>query len=301
MKPMLAYKVNPLTELEKIKFPVMASAKLDGIRALVSKSQGFLSRKLKPHPNKFVQRTMWSQRLIGLDGEFILGDPTDDPYRRTDSAISTIEGEPELTLWVFDDFLIGGGFGDRFKHVQQVLKGRTGGQLEVVEHKLIKNLDDLLDYEMKLLKQGYEGLMYRKPDGSYKHGRSTMNEGLLVALKRRLDAEARIISMHPRMKNNNEAKVNELGGTSRSSHKANKVAQDTLGFMIVEDLKTKVQFELGTGKLTAPEAKAAWEQYKADPAGFCATHLAKYRYFPIGVKEKPRQPVLQGWRHPNDT
>lgn len=300
MKPMLAYKIQPKVELGIIKFPLIASPKLDGVRALATKSDGFLTRRLKPHPNRFLQKAIWSPRIIGLDGEFILGDPTDDPYRRTYSATSTEEGEPQLTLWVFDNFLVGGPFTERFKEVQRVLKGRTGTTLEVVEHKVIKNLEELLDYEMKALKQGYEGIMTRKPAGGYKHGRSTRNEQLLMALKRREDSEARVVSMHPRMKNNNEAKINELGATSRSSHKANKVAQDTMGFMIVEDLKTSVRFELGAGKLTAAEAKAAWDEYNKDPAAFCAKHLAKYDFFPIGVKEKPRQPVLRGWRSPDD-
>jgi DNA ligase 1 len=304
MKPNLAYKITPERmeqELAKLIFPRIGSPKLDGIRCLVH-STGLLSRKLKLLPNEYTQATMPQGRLLNMDGELILGDPTDDPYHRTHSAVMTREGEPGLTLWVFDDYLMGGAYKDRYSDILKRLRGRTGQKVEVVEAVWLKNVAELLDYEMKCLKMGYEGIMTRNPDGRYKYGRSGIGpkEQGLVAHKRWKDGTARIVGMLPRMKNNNVAKTDETGAKKRSSHKANKVAQDTLGAMQVVDLDTKVEFELGTGCMTHEEAARVWQAYHDDPVGFAEENLAEYKYFPKGMLIAPRQPVWKGWRSPLD-
>ena len=51
MKPMLAALCEDVT---KLRYPVIASPKLDGIRALVIDGQ-LVSRTLKPIPNRYVQ------------------------------------------------------------------------------------------------------------------------------------------------------------------------------------------------------------------------------------------------------
>jgi DNA ligase-1 len=61
MRPMLACK-----DATGLKFPLLASAKIDGVRALV-KDGKVLSRSLKPIPNRHVQEMFGS--LEGADGE----------------------------------------------------------------------------------------------------------------------------------------------------------------------------------------------------------------------------------------
>ena len=83
MKPMLASKC---TDVTKLKFPVLASLKLDGVRCLVIGGR-LMSRTLKEIPNHFVQ-DMFAGMRNGCDGELILGDPTaPDAYRKTVSAV----------------------------------------------------------------------------------------------------------------------------------------------------------------------------------------------------------------------
>ena len=99
-KPMLAVKAG----IEHILPDDLISAKLDGIRGINVDGQ-MLTRSLKPIPNKHVSATWGRADLAGIDGEFILGSPTDpDVYRTTNSALMRHEGTPEPTLYVFDDF-----------------------------------------------------------------------------------------------------------------------------------------------------------------------------------------------------
>ena len=75
-RPMLA---GTITKLSQVKYPVLGSCKLDGVRAVVREGM-LLSRSLKPIPNKFLQKQF--SMLEGFDGELILGDPDDDDVFR---------------------------------------------------------------------------------------------------------------------------------------------------------------------------------------------------------------------------
>jgi len=70
---MLAATVKSVGDL---RFPLLASPKLDGIRAIVRNGQ-VLGRSLKPLPNKLIQRMLGREDLEGLDGELIVGNPQD--------------------------------------------------------------------------------------------------------------------------------------------------------------------------------------------------------------------------------
>ena len=66
MKPMLAVNIK----VEDVRFPVFASAKLDGVRGVVVDGQ-LRSRSLKPIPNQHVTRLLSRQEIDGYDGELI--------------------------------------------------------------------------------------------------------------------------------------------------------------------------------------------------------------------------------------
>src|SRR5690606_41939772 len=71
MRVLLAGKAD----VAKLKFPVWASPKLDGIRAIV-KDGRLLSRSLKLIPNEATQSLFGRPSHEGLDGELIVGSPT---------------------------------------------------------------------------------------------------------------------------------------------------------------------------------------------------------------------------------
>ena len=68
-KPLLAATVK---DLDTITYPVYASVKLDGVRA-IAKDGEIRSRSNKPIANKRVQELLSAVSTLGLDGELIVG------------------------------------------------------------------------------------------------------------------------------------------------------------------------------------------------------------------------------------
>lgn len=287
MKPMLAYTPKSLDEL---RFPLYASPKLDGVRAL-NINGVLMSRKLKPIPNNYVQHYLGHEILHGLDGELVAGLSTGQGvFHRTTSAVMSEGGTPRVTFWVFDDFTFAK---DPYVHRLQNLP--KAGDLDPEElirvrpliHRLIRTRDALDEYEAYCLEKGYEGVMVRDPQGLYKFGRSGKTDKWLCKIKRFEDAEAECIGVVEQMRNDNPQVMSELGRMKRSSHKANKVAKGTLGTLVCR-LPSGVEFEIGTGMDDAERARL----WGAPPIG----KQIKFRFQPTGIKDRPRFPVFLGIR-----
>ena len=296
MQVMLAGKVS---DVNKLRYPVLASLKLDGVRAFVSGGVVY-SRNYKPIPNVYVQNR-FKNLPEGTDGELILGNPTDPAaYRKTVSAVMGAANPDgaNVVLHVVDSIPEAGndpGFGIRYKNYRLTLAGTWAG-VSVVEQTPIYNAEALLALEASALADGHEGLMVRDPNGRYKHGRSSEKEGILLKLKRFLDSEAVVIDTVPLMHNANEAKKDELGHTKRSTAKSGLVELPTLGKFEVRDCTSGVEFECGTGEGLTKEMRAELWANRASLVG----KIIKYKYFPTGGKEKPRFPIWLGWRDPID-
>lgn len=292
IRPMLAASA----ELNQLKFPLFASAKLDGIRAINWKDQ-VLSRSLKPIPNRHVQSLFGSTNLHGLDGELIVGEPNaKDVYRVTHSAVMTQAGQPDVKLYVFDDMSYPEKpFMERVDEARMRIDNcYCTAEIEVLPQRLVSSLEELLDYESELLALGFEGVILRHPRGRYKFGRSTVNQQWMLKLKRFVDAEAEIMGMVELMTNNNAATVSELGLTTRSSHKDNKVPAGIMGALLVVDHANGFEFEVGTGFTHAERAK-----FWGSPEDFIGKTI-KYKYFEVGMKDQPRHPVYLGMRDKRD-
>ena len=295
-KPMLAVEAP-----KKLVFPLYASPKLDGVRCVVSGAQA-LSRTLKAIPNRFVQQYLGNPMLEGLDGELIVGPPAaEDVYRVTSSGVMSQDGTPDFTFYVFDYFNDPDPARPYNHRLPRLISGVTDivdsdkfPRVKLLEQRYITTEEQLLQYESEVLAQGYEGVMLRSPSGLYKHGRSTAREGYLLKLKRFSDGEARITGFEELMHNANEAQLDELGHTKRSSHQENLVPMDTLGALQVEDCATGVAFKIGTG-YTAIHRKQIWQQRDR-----LVGAIVKYKHFEIGVKDKPRFPTFQSIRSKTD-
>jgi ATP-dependent DNA ligase len=288
-KPMLAGRIG---DIETVKFPVLASPKIDGIRATVQGGM-LLSRKLKQIPNHATFNSFSKKLLEGSDGELICGKPTDlDVFRKTSSAVMSLDGDPEVTYFIFDKYCEPDTpFKERLEEATRLAKRKN---IQIVPHGLIKNMAELLEFERHCLGRGYEGVMTRDPYGPYKEGRSTLREGWLLKLKRFLDGEAEILGLDERLHNNNEATRNELGKIKRSSHKANLVPMGTLGSLLVKDLKTGIEFSVGTGM--DDEFRLQIWRKPSEVLG----KIIRYKYFPTGSKDRPRFPVFNGFRDADD-
>ena len=282
-KPTLA--VN--ADFAKIAYPVYASPKLDGIRCSIVGGKA-LSRTLKAIPNIHTYKALSQPEFEGLDGELIVGSPTSKTvYTETVSAVMRHAGQPEVTYYVFDQHDMPARYSDRLAHLEQL---DLPVNFVVLEQALLDNEDDLLRYEASRVEQGYEGVILRSPAAPYKYGRSTVNEGYLLKVKRFEDSEAVIIGFQEEMFNGNEAQTNELGRTKRSTSSAGLSGKNTLGAFLVRDVVTGVEFAIGTG-LTALQRGVFWQRQD----DYLNT-VIKYKFFPVGVKDKPRHPVYLGPR-----
>lgn len=286
MKPMLSAK---LEDPAKVRYPVLCSPKLDGIRCLIV-GRVPVTRTLKHVPNRAIFETLRALNLPELDGELIVGDPKHpDCYRATNSGVMSRDGAPDWTFWVFDVYGPG-PFEDRLAHARRIVEGAKCKRIRFVHHKIIKSAEELLDYERNHLLAGYEGVMGRSLGGTYKQGRSTMTEGALWKLKRFTDGEAKVVGFDEQMHNANEAKINALGHTERSSHKKNMVPKGTLGALKVVDLVTGIDFDIGTG-FTDEERIEIWIN-----RDLWLGKTVKYKSMTVGVKDRPRHPVYLGQR-----
>lgn len=289
-KPMLAGEAD----VAKLQFPVFASPKLDGIRASVFGGK-LLTRTLKEVPNRTIFDLYSKPEFEGLDGELIVGSSTaPDVYRTTVSGVMSRDGSPEFTYQVFDLHDMEDRYERRLERLVEAFED-SFGHVRVLPQSFIEHADDLLAYEAEHVGQGYEGVILRSPKAPYKYGRSTAREGYLLKMKRFQDSEAVVLEVIEEMHNANEATTNALGRTERSSHKDNKVGKGRMGALLVKDIKTGVEFQIGTG--FTDEDKASWWAHRLTP------HLwpiVKYKFFPVGVKDKPRHPVFIGLRSKAD-
>lgn len=290
---------DTIEDTSALRFPVLVSYKLDGVRATMQGGE-LLSRNLKPIKNANVQKK-FAGLPEGIDGELIVGDPTakDEDgksiaFRNTTPVVmSHNKPADDCAFYIFDRFSQE-PFTERYNKVISGVNFARIPDVHIVTQGMVEDEESLLEFEATALEAGYEGVMVRDPHGPYKEGRSTVKQGWLLKLKRFTDCECEILDTVELMHNENEAKTNELGRTQRSTHKAGLVPGGVLGKFIVRDVKTGVVFDIGGG-LKAHERVEYWKKRKSMPGKFL-----KYSYFAVGVKDKPRFPVIIGFRDKAD-
>lgn len=296
-KPMLAASKLPSV----IRFPVYASYKIDGMRAMVRDSI-LLSRALKPIPNEEVQALLGTSLLEGMDGELVVGSPTHkNVMQMTTSGLMRQDGMPDFRYFVFDicNLSLEVPYAIRLEKLLSAFSNtswtsRISPKIHLLKQVFVETQEDLDAFESEALAAGYEGVICRDPAGRYKYGRSTEKEGGMFKVKRFLDGEARIVGFKEEMHNANEAFVGELGQTKRSSHQDNKIGKGTLGAFEAVDLVTGASVSVGTG-FTADQRRDFWRR-RAE----LENHIVKYKHFPHGVKDAPRHPVFLGFRDERD-
>lgn len=317
-KPMLAEKASE----HEIRFPLFASAKLDGLRGVVVEGK-IMTRNMKPFGNDATREFFSHPALNGLDGELIVGDPTSkECFARSTSGLRNSAFDPRAVFYVFDiaPQIVGvrdAGFSTRHAalvlHVNAVIKQfpQFAGRLRVLEQWRIERLADLLAFEQATLAQGYEGLILRSIDGPYKMGRATVAQGWMLKLKRFTDAEADLLGIIEQQHNMNAAFINEVGRSARSSEASGKRPAGVMGALLVRDRASGAIFTVGTGFDDA-QRREWWSKRKGAPQPVrkvnpdhspafecfyaCDAALIKYKFFAVGSKDAPRHPVFLGER-----
>jgi DNA ligase-1 len=291
-KPMLAASMTG--DFKDLTYPLIASVKVDGIRCLI-KDGVALSRSFKPIPNLYIQEKL-SVLPSGLDGELIiLADTGEASFNDSQSGIMTVEGTPNFCYVLFDyveDSLIK-PYRERFT---SLINLNLPSYCSIVQSIVVDSAEELLSFEEVMVSHGKEGIMTRSANGPYKCGRATFKSQDLVKIKRFIDSEAIILGFEEQLHNNNEATIDNLGHTKRSSHKDNMIRANTLGTLLVRDIISGIEFGIGTGKgLTAELKKAIWENKEA-----YLGRIITYRSQKCGAKDKPRIPSFHGFRDDKD-
>lgn len=288
-KPMQAS--TEAVDPDELEYPVYATPKLDGVRALTRDTQ-VVQRSLKPVRNQFIQDEL-TGTPNGLDGELTVG----LNFHKTSGDIRRGEGEPDFKYWVFDYFDEAAPERPYLERIE-LLKALTGlsDRIELVLPIRVDSAEELRKLVSTWVEEGHEGGMVRTADSPYKYGRSTRKQGWLLKIKEFVDEEAEIIGVYELMHNGNEATTNLLGHTERSSHQENLIPSGMLGgFELRSD--NWGDFRCGSFKgVTHEERKEMWENRDK-----LIGQLAKFKYQPHGSQDKPRIPIFLGIRDPDDT
>lgn len=280
---------NILSAMQRLRYPVLATLKKDGIRAL-RLNGSLLSRTLKPIPNKSIRA-----RSIVLPGGFDMELWNKDlEYHEIESIVMSREHKDsdKIEFHVLDWFLQQFHYKERLRQAYSKLCDISRLDCDM-EHAIeCYNSDGLFQTFLQFEKERGEGICFRTFDSPYKCGRSTLREQYLVKLSRYLTAEATIIGFIEQQENCNTVKHNAIGNMDRSSSQSRLFGKNTLGSLLV---KNEIgEFSIGTGVgLDNKLRQDIWDNQDK--------YLGKtivYKYKPHGQKNLPRSPIFKGFRKP---
>ncbi len=294
LSPLLAADHDP----DKLLFPYYGSYKLDGYRAFNYEGK-LLTRSGKLVQNAYIQELFGRPEYAGFDGELIVGPwNLKETFNNTSGPVRKRTGEPDVVWHLFDDRT---SPADPFKARQERLMERAiradaRSFLNVLDQVPLHDAAELEAFEAAALDNCFEGVMLRDPNGIYKFGRSTINENILLKVKRFITEEAMITGLEEQMSNTNPAFLDEQGFTKRSEAREGLVGSGLVGSFWVKSDKWPRPFKISAGSLSHEEKRAAM----LNPDKYMY-QLARFSYFPHGVKDVPRHGLFDGLRDPNDT
>ena len=290
-KPLLASAFDP----DKAKFPYLATPKIDGIRFLMIDGVA-VSRSFKPIRNEYLQSVLSACLPDGIDGELTCG----SNFQDSTSGIMSIKGEPDFHVWIFDFVAPYMGvimpYDSRMAELE--LMERLGAfkalkeSYTVLYPTQVDDLESVQKLEDEFIEAGHEGVMLRAPGGTYKFGRSSVKENIILKVKQFSDDEGTVVGFVEKMSNQNAPVRNAIGGLDRLGGAAGMVPCDTLGSFIL-DYKGQ-QLKCGSG-LNDEMRKLIWEN-RDEYIG----KLVKFKSMNHGVKDLPRHPIFLGFRDPDD-
>lgn len=268
-----------------LSLPMYSSPKLDGIRALVTRGGG-RSRSGKRFPNGVVD--YWLEELGNnipqgwcLDGELVMRPGNEsDTWAKTQSCVMSYGGDTTgLKYYVFD------GFKEGHEDTPWLLRTKTLGfdgslNVEWLKHRRVRGPGKLNKRWNDAIRDGYEGLMVRRGDAPYKHGRSTGRQAYLLKCKRWDYDEAVVIGVEPLYHNTNEPVRGADGKLRRSSRKEGLEMRYEVGALLLDN-----GVRLGTG-ITAHQRRRWWELIDE-----LSGKRVRYKYMPPVGESEVRHPV----------
>lgn len=257
MRPLKAGKFRE--EKVEAKLPLYGQIKYDGIRIFEREGRATTASLKSPRSEQLNSFFAWNKdRLEGLDGEVICGDPhAPGCYSRTDSAVMSFnKPDDDMRFYVFDKWDEPGTFEERKEIVEQICRefaenpGIGDVQVLPAENWMFWTMEEIWEFHNEQVLLGHEGIILRDPGSYYKYGRGSPVEVDCVKMKEGgwIDTEVIITGTYEENENTNEATIDALGHTKRSGHKENLIGKDTLGgFEIKGKLWDGREFEGRTG------------------------------------------------------
>jgi DNA ligase-1 len=310
MKPQLANDAS----LNTLKYSVFILPKIDGIRGLNTTGR-LTGRSLKEFEGYGVTEMFSKPYHKFLDGELILGINPASSERLcslTTGAVGAFKGvtqPPNLHFWVFDwleDLSL--PYRQRYEILVRKVQNMGDPRVHLVPAYECKNREELDFYIFKFLQEGYEGAVIRNPDAPAKQGRPSKVKQEFVRVKPWHDSEMLVTGVTEGNENTNEATVNELGYTERSSAFEGLVANGRVGSIqgiLLEDCISPITGQLlfpkgleitvSKGCMTHEEARFYFENQNQ-----IVGHIVKFKHFIHGTKTLPRMGQYLSHRLPQD-
>jgi len=308
-KPILAPNEEP--DLENIKYPVLASFKLDGIRCIFYKGQ-ILSRSLKQIQNKQLREKFEPLRKYSEDNNCILDGEIYSPKLTFQEITSFVMTEDltesktvkkngsaltipdHLNFYCFDcimdenpnrpyDMRV-----ELYVSVCEDLHPITC--LVLCSQAILRDKKAVEDYFGEATEQGFEGLILRDPGGRYKFGRGTLKEGIIYKVKPFVTFDAQItdVVQSTEVREGAEKKINELGRSVTSKKKDDRVLIEKASafWVLYEGKPLKVVLAM-----TDEEKEQVWAT-RTQQIG----KWIEYKGMLVGSKDLPRHPVMLRFR-----
>lgn len=262
-KPMLA--IDATDNLKNIKYPKFASYKLDGIRCIFHPQLGMIARSLKPIPNKQLQEKFKFMVEIArrgnriYDGEIYSHDNTFQEITRacmtqdfTDKDTQKklmkelkFKHKAELDVYImrlltsmkfhcFETYF--DGIPEVFMNKISIIKNLDHHSVVPVSQWVVNSADEVQALFKKALSEGYEGLILRAPESTYKFGRSTLKEEFMLKVKP-FETEDLIIKdvlQASEVDPEAEKKINELGYSVTSRKKDDRILIEKASAFLVD-------------------------------------------------------------------
>ena len=293
-KPMLS--IDATNSLDKLKYPKLASYKLDGIRCVFHPDLGMVSRSLKPIQNtqirrKFHELVNYSQKhdLI-FDGELYAHKMT---FQQMISAVMTKNTHLNVKNIKFHVFeccsnkISKTSFIKRHALINKLL-GNEKDLVTIVKQMEVNSKEEVTQLFKTALDNGYEGLILRDPKSPYKFGRSTLREEYMLKIKPFRTFDSYIIGVEERMENLNESFCNELGHSEKRNTVDAKGHTGIAAKFIVKYGDKEVKPTI-TG--TEEFRREMWENRKS-----YIGRMIEYKGMVVGSKHVPRHPVFLRFR-----
>jgi len=296
-KPMLA--PNQKIELSDLKFPLLVSYKLDGIRCIFKDGQMY-TRALKQFPNiqlreRFAHLAIFSkQHNVILDGELLAKSIT---FNELSGLTRQLDKElpNDLYFYCFDaihqeDYLQ--SFRTRTTFLETLDIPKTF--FKILTQWAISSGEEINSLYENALAWGCDGLILRDPNGRYKLGRGTIKEGLIFKMKPFQTFDAKIIGIiqGTEVREGAEKKINELGRSVTSKKKDDRILIEKASAFLVmyEGKELKV-----TIAMTDEEKTEVWKNQKK-----YIGKMIEYKGMLVGSKDLPRHPIFLKFRPDKD-